>query len=251
MTALEDAPAVSAPVTAGAPTTEDQARALATQWANEQAARLTEQVQNYMAKKNGQSNGEVSPRIGGPTTYDPFGNPYVAFDVVATSPITVAGPQLYPPSKIIAAGSLSFLVAFIWANPMSDSAAGWAVPANIQLGGLPWRMTVDLTDLTNGGVQNLALASTFPGPPQPITPVVFLLPTPDPGMGNDPSLMEANVTVYVDFPAKPYAAFATNFWDVDNDPGFPFAPYFPILPTVPPETAGYRYDLPNRYLIYS
>jgi hypothetical protein len=56
------------------------------------------------------------------------------------------------------------------------------------------------------------------------------------------------VTVYVDFPAKPYAAFATNFWDFDNDPGFSFNP--PWLPPVLPETGGYRYELPNRYLIF-
>jgi hypothetical protein len=57
--------------------------------------------------------------------------------------------------------------------------------------------------------------------------------------------MEANVTVYVDFPAKPYAAFATNFYDLDNDP----AP-LPFFPPISPETSGWRYDLPNRYLVY-
>ena len=70
-----------------------------------------------------------------------------------------------------------------------------------------------------------------------------------PVLGGDPWLIEANVTVYVDIPAQPFAAFATNFYDIDNDPGFPFNP--PFLPPVPPETAGYRYDLPNRYLIFS
>jgi hypothetical protein len=34
----------------------------------------------------------------------------------------------------------------------------------------------------------------------------------------------------------------------DNDPGFSFNP--PWLPPVPPETGGYRYELPNRYLIF-
>jgi hypothetical protein len=73
--------------------------------------------------------------------------------------------------------------------------------------------------------------------------VVFLLDTP-PNPGPDPRLIEANVTVYVDLPGQPFAAFATNFYDIDNDPGFPF------LPPIPPESSGWRYDLPNRYLVY-
>jgi len=149
MTAVAEGPAAPEQVAAGAPTSVEQARELATRWANEQAARLTERVQNHLANKNGQSNGGLADRLGGPTTYDP-------------APV--------------------------------------------------------------------------------ITPVVFLLPTPDPGA--DPWLIEANVTVYVDVPAQPFAAFATNFYDIDNDPGFPF------FPPIPSETAGWRYDLPNRYLIF-
>jgi hypothetical protein len=38
------------------------------------------------------------------------------------------------------------------------------------------------------------------------------------------------------------AAFATTFLDVDNDPG--------VL-GVPPNAPGFRFELPNRYLIYS
>jgi hypothetical protein len=77
-----------------------------------------------------------------------------------------------------------------------------------------------------------------------ITPVYFILPTAGPAVGADPWLIEANVTVYVDIPAQPFAAFATNFYDIDNDPGFPF------YPPIPSEPAGWRYDLPNRYLIF-
>ena len=241
MTAVEDAPA-SAPAATGVPMSQEDARELATQWANEQATRLTERAQNYLAKKNGQSNGGVAPRIGAPTTYL-GGPPYVAFDVVATSPITVAGPQLiYPPSKIIPAGSLSFLVAFIYTNPAMGP--GWAVPASVQLGARPWRMSLDQANLTTGGMQPIEVVNgVFPSPAPPITPVIFGLPTPNPGA--DPWLIEANVTVYVDVPAQPFAAFATSFYDIDNDPGFPF------FPPIPPEPAGWRYDLPNRYLIFS
>jgi len=240
MTAVEDAP-----VATEATVSEEEARELATQWANDQAGRLTERVQNYLAKKNGQSNGGVSPRIGAPTT-NLGGPPYVAFDVVATSPITVAGPQLiYPPSKIIPAGSLSFLVAFIYTNPAPGP--GWAVPASISLGARPWRMTLDQTNLTTGATTRLVEPGVFGSPAATITPVIFELPTPNPGA--DPWLIEANVTVYVDVPAQPFAAFATSFYDIDNDPGFPLNP--PFLPPVPPEGPGYRYDMPNRYLIFS
>ena len=67
--------------------------------------------------------------------------------------------------------------------------------------------------------------------------MVFSLATPNPGP--DPALIEANVTVDIVDPAQPYAAFATNFLDIDNDLG------------VPASAAGFRHELPNRYLIYS
>jgi hypothetical protein len=82
--------------------------------------------------------------------------------------------------------------------------------------------------------------ATFTSPAQTIIPVVFSLATPNPGP--DPALIEANVTVDIVDPAQPYAAFATNFLDVDNDPSFLGAP---------PTSAGWRHELPNRYLIYS
>ena len=69
---------------------------------------------------------------------------------------------------------------------------------------------------------------------------VFSLATPDPGP--DPALIEANVTLDIVDPAQPYAAFATNFFDVDDDPGFLF---------VPPVGPGFRHEQPNRYLVYS
>jgi hypothetical protein len=243
MTALDDAPAASAPEATGTPASEEEARKLAMKLANEQAARLTERVQNYLARQKGQSNGDLSPRIGGPTTYDPSGNPYVSFDVVATSPIQFIGQPPYLPNKIITVGNFAYLFAYIFANP--SPGYGWTVPANVQLGGLPWRTTLDLTNLTVGGQSNEVVTGIFPGPANVITPMFFQLPTVGPAMGGDPWLMEANITVYVDVPAKPYAAFATNFYDLDNDP----AP-LPFFPPIPPETAGWRYELPNRYLIY-
>jgi hypothetical protein len=166
----------------------------------------------------------------------------VSFDVAAVSPLTFGSPPPYLPSKIIPASDLSFLVAFIFTNPASYMAT---IPASVQLAARPWRMTLDQSNLTTGGIVPTQFATgVFPTPAAPtLTPVVFLLDT-TPNPGPDPRLIEANVTVYVDLPGQPFAAFATNFYDIDNDPGFPF------LPPIPPESSGWRYDLPNRYLVY-
>jgi len=165
----------------------------------------------------------------------------VAFDVVVTSPIQFGGPPPYQPSKVIAAGEDAFIVAFIFVNPTVNLPLGWAVPATVQLGGRTWRLTLDQGNLTIGGIlpQKVATA-VFPSPAPTVTGVVFKLDTPNPG--SDPWLIEANVTVDIVDPAQPYAAFATNFFDIDNDPGVLGAP---------PAAPGFRHELPNRYLIYS
>ena len=78
-------------------------------------------------------------------------------------------------------------------------------------------MTLDQGNLTTGGVlPQQVQTATFTSPAATITPVIFSLATPKPGP--DPALIEANVTVDIDDPRQPYAAFATNFLDVDNDP---------------------------------
>jgi hypothetical protein len=240
MTAVAEQPAASAPVAAEATTSQEVALERATQWANEYAARLTERTMSRLAEVAGHSNG-VQAHIGEPTTGSPATGFYVAFDVAATSPIQFGGPPPYQPSKVIAAGEPAFIVAFIFVNPTVNIPLGWAVPASIQLGGRTWRMTLDQGNLTTGTVlPHQVTSATFATPAATLTPVVFSLATPNPGP--DPWLIEANVTVDIVNPGQPYAAFATNFLDVDNDPGFLF---------VPPASAGFRHELPNRYLIYS
>ena len=240
MTAVAEGPAASAPAAAEATTSQEVALERATQWANEYAARLTERTMSRLAEVAGHSNG-VQAHIGEPTTGSPATGFYVAFDVAATSPIQFGGPPPYQPSKVIAAGEPAFIVAFIFVNPAVNIPLGWAVPASIQLGGRTWRMTLDQGNLTTGTVLSHQVTSaTFATPAATLTPVVFSLATPNPGP--DPWLIEANVTVNIVNPGQPYAAFATNFLDIDNDPGFLF---------VPPASAGFRHELPNRYLIYS
>lgn len=238
MTAVAEGPAA----TTSAATSGDVALERATKWANDYAARLTERAEYRLAELAGHSNGNgVRPRIGEPTTGDPTTGFYVGFDVVATSPIQFGGPPPYQPSKVIAAGEQAFLIAFIFVNPTVNIPLGWAIPATVQLGGRTWRMTLDQGNLTTGGVlPQQVQTATFTSPAATITPVIFSLATPNPGP--DPALIEANVTVDIVDPAQPYAAFATNFLDVDNDPSFLGAP---------PTSAGWRHELPNRYLIYS
>ena len=234
MTAVADQPAATAP----AATAEGVALERATKWANDYAARLTEGTMRKLAEVAGHANGSngIRPAIGEPTV-----GPYVAFDVVATSPIQFGGPPPYQPSKIIAAGEPAFIVAFMFVNNLVDTGHGFAVPPSVQLGGRTWRMTLDQGNLTTGGVlPHLVVTGTFGATAGLVTPVVFSLATPNPGP--DPALIEANVTVDIVDPGQPYAAFATNFLDVDNDPGFL---------GVPPAAPGFRHELPNRYLIYS
>jgi hypothetical protein len=226
MTAVTDAPDVSAPAAASAPT----ALELANQWANDYAARLTERYQSHLTQQAANSNGAAKPHIGEISV-----GSNVAFDVAMTSPIQFIGMPPYQPSKVIADGEPAFIVAFMFVNPTFPPLP----PATVQLGSRPWRMSLDQFNLTTGTVlPEIVVNSVFPSAAPVLTPVVFSLATPNPGA--DPWLIQANVTVDIG-PGQPYAAFATNFFDVDQDPGF-----LGIPPTVP----GWRNELPNLYMLY-
>ena len=234
MTTIDDAPAAT-----GVPASQEVARERATQWANAYAARLTEKAQ---AKLNGHAGAGLAPRIGEITSGDPVTGFYVAFDVAVTSPIQFGGPPPYQPSKIIKAGESAFIVAFMFANTKVDMPHGFLVPANIQLSNRTWRMTLDQINLgTGAALPQQVVTNTFVGPAPMLTAVVFTLPTLA-SPGPDPALIEANVTVEITDPGQPYAAFATDFFDVDYDPSFLGIPSTP---------AGWRNELPNRYLLYS
>jgi hypothetical protein len=224
-------------VTAPAPPDADLAKA--TQWANDYLGKLTTRTNERLAnvtRPNGavSSNGEFGPKIGEPTV-----GPYVAFDVASTSPIQFTGLPPYQPSKVIAAGEAAILIAFMWINPVPDPLHGFAVPPTVQLGGRGWRLTLDLADITTLTSAKLAQTGTYGAPAPSLSVAIFPLPTPDPGA--DAAVYEANLTFDITDPGQPYAAFATNFFDVDDDPGFLF---------VPPAVAQWRHELPNRYLVY-
>jgi hypothetical protein len=184
-------------------------------------------------------NGHGGLEIGEPTV-----GAYVAFDVACTSPIQFTGLPPYQPSKIIAAGEDAFIVAFLFVNPTVDVASGFAVPPTTQLANRNFRVKLEemnVSDVTVGGNASTPLQTgTFGAPADTLTFFVFQLSPGDPGP--NPKLFEANVVVDIDGAVQPYAAFATNFLDIDDDPGFLF---------VPPTPPGFRHETPNRYLVYS
>jgi hypothetical protein len=236
MTAVTETPTI--PAAGAAPVTPEPATEMAEQWAKDYLTRLTEETTKRLAQiaagPNG-SGGGIRPRIGEPTV-----GQYVAFDVAATSPLQATGLPPYQPGKVIAAGEPAFLVAIMFVNPMASIQNGFAVPPTVQLGGRRWRLSLDLANLTDLTHTTLVQTGTYGAQAPALDFAVFTLPTPDPGP--DAAVYEANVTLDIVDAGQPYAAFATNFLDVDGDPGFVF---------VPPAPPGWRHDLPNRYLVYS
>jgi len=244
MTAVTETPQASQ--TDAAPAAE-QAPEEIVQWARDYADRLTKPTLDRLAKlgkhlagPNGSasangSTDELVPRIGEPTV-----GQYVAFDVAATSPIQLTGLPPYQPGKVIAAGEPAYIVAFLFVNPVASIPDGFAVPPTVQLGGRRWRATLDLLDLTTLNRTKQIRTDIYPAAAPPVDFVIYQVPTPDPGP--DAAVYEANVTLDIVDPGQPYAAFATNFFDVDEDPGELF------VPSSPP---GWRHELPNRYLVYS
>lgn len=221
-------------------TTTESELAKAKKWAEDYQTKVAKAANdrlNELASQNGSAtaNDTFRPAIGEPTV----GGTYVAFDIAATSPLQFTALPPYQPSKVIAAGESAFLIAFLWVNPATGP--GFVVPPAVQLGGRGWRVTLDLANITTMTATKLVETGTF-GPIADAAPgfAIFSLPTSDPGL--DPDLYEANLTFDITDPAQPYAAFATNFFDVDADPGFLFVP--------PSSSPQWRNDAPNRYLVY-
>jgi hypothetical protein len=215
----------------GAPAQPGQEQA--EQWGHDYAGRIRKAATERLSQRNHQ-NGAAEPHIGEPTV-----GQYVAFDVAATSPVQFTGLPPYQPGKVIAAGEYAWLYAYGWVNPTPSIPDGFAVPPVIQLGGRQWRISLDLFNITDGARTKLVRTGMFNPVADIITEAVFPLPTQDPGVDSD--VYEANVTFDIVDRAQPYAAFATSFFDYDDDPGFLF---------VPPASAGWRHELPNRYLVY-
>ncbi len=192
-------------------------------------------VERHAAMKSNARRG-LSPEIGQPTV-----GPYVAWDILTLSPIELGAAPAEQPNKIIRSGAPSLVLAVMWTNPTVDVPNGFAVPANIQLGGRQARVSFDRLNLTTGvGGPSSALTFTLPSPVPPLIliPMFFLAPP-----VTNSELYELNVTADILDPTQPYAAFGTWHFDIDAEPswfaGFP--------PSIPPQL---QHDIPNRFMVY-
>lgn len=177
-----------------------------------------------------------------PETGQPIVGPYVAWDVLMTSPIELTALPNQQPNKIVASGAITMLMALMWTNPTIDVAHGFAVPANIQLCGRTARVSFDQFNLNTAAVgPNITFVFPLPCPVPPLIliPAIFVTPA----VAN-PQLVEVNVTADIMDPNQPYAAVAS--WHVDIDAEPPWFGGFP--PGQPP--ARFHFDTPLRYLVY-
>lgn len=161
---------------------------------------------------------------------------YEYWDLFCLSPIQFIGGPPFLPQKIIADGELTLLLAFLAINPAPSTGLGPS--ATTVLGGRQARIRfegVDLTNVVNGPTATFIV--NFPAVAPTISIFPFFLIAPDPGP--NPQLVEMNVTADITNPAQPFAAFCTQWFDLDNDPGFPVG-----------QAGGFRNQIPLRYLIY-
>ena len=218
---------LSGPAAQMSETMEEEAHA----WLENYVDQLAEQTKNSMRQYAMQKAGAV-----------PESGLVVAdiemWDVAAIQPIQVINPPwgAFKPHSIIAGGSLAVLPAILFINP--TPLPGGFPTATQYLGGRDFRLRFQLTDLTN---VTAGPAWTFTGTFPAIAPVIsyFLVPYVPADPGVDPQLMELNVTVDLVDPAQPFAAFATQWVDVDGDPGWPI-----------PQPGGWRFQTPLRFLVY-
>lgn len=202
---------------------------------------LTARVENYLDGLAAQSRRRTSPErgAGGQEIGEPTHFGYVYWDLITIAPIQFIGLPPYQPSKIIASGEAALLLAVLFINPASNIFN--PISATTILGGRQFRVRfeqIDLSNVANG--PDFTFTGTFPSPAPVISlfPVFFVAPSPGP----NPQLIETNVTADITDLAQPFAAFATNHLDLDEDPGFLG------IPPVPPQL---QHDIPLRYLVYS
>jgi hypothetical protein len=186
---------------------------------------------------------EIPPEMhlaGEPVTGFPFAL-YEYWDIMALSPIQFIMPPItFRPHKIIAGGELTWLMAVLFINPLpSPPTPPFGGPSATQyLGGRGYRIRFELFGKSDGVAgPDFTFVGTFP----PIAPVISVWPVPyvpaPPGV--NPRLVELNVTVDVTDPAQPFAAFATQWLDIEGDPGFPV-----------PRPPGLRFQSPLHFLVY-
>jgi hypothetical protein len=202
---------------------------------------LAERATHYVKRKDiEQANRRrgIAPEAGQPTV-----GPYVGWDVLMLSPIELSASPNQQPSRIVAGGALTRLLAVMWSNPVIDVANGFAVPANVQLGNRHARVSFDQLNVTTAtaGPNFTAVLNLGPAPVPPLILIWadFIAPA-----VTNPEVFEVNVTADVVELGQPYATFATWHIDVDEEPSW-FAGIPPGMPGMRP-----HFDAPMRYMVY-
>ncbi len=213
----------------------------AQRWSNSYKAALLASGDKYVQEKAQEDLDGATVGIGTITH-----GTYVSYDIVALSPIQLAGGPPFGPHKLVAAGRPMMLQAVQWINPRVDIANGFIVPATTQLSGRHLRVRFNQLNLTTGiagpsfNVDIPALSAPAP------TFILFSLFMNAPAV-TQAELYEVNITSDIVGMAQPYAAFAT--WHHDLDPDRPwFAPAPPNFP--PPVPAQWLHGIPMRYMVY-
>lgn len=148
----------------------------------------------------------------------------------------IFGPP-YLPNKIVAAGEAALMLGVIWINPAAGPSG--TLPGTTVLGGRPWRARFEGMNLTIGANgPDATFTGTFPGIAPAITPLLWFMPTPNPGA--NPHLIEMNFTVDITLSGQPFAAFSTWHFDPDFEPAF-------LRPAMGPH---WQFERPARYLLY-
>lgn len=170
-----------------------------------------------------------------------FGTSFSGYEVVDIMTVSPWKPRLFPPfvnlpQKLVASGELIVHRAILFINPLPGPSS--TPTGQMQLGSHGFRITFNLMNVTTA---TTVLNASYVGSFGALAPVVSIWPL---GVihligGPNPQLFELNVTFDCADPAQPYAAFSTQWWDLDSDPGFPW-----------PDPGGPRRLLPLRYLVH-
>jgi len=173
-----------------------------------------------------------------------FPRNYKWWDIFVVGPIQNITCPPFLPHKIVAAGELVHFLAFVVKNPLPLRCGRDCGPSALDLMcGRKFCLNaelVNLTNVTNG--PDIHIQSEFTTDVVQAFLLTFKLRAPE----CYPNLYEINVTAdAVDKKCpQPFAAFATRFLDIDNDPdGLPF----PLDAAIGPHVHN---ELPMRFMVY-
>jgi hypothetical protein len=172
---------------------------------------------------------------------------YEYVDIMCMSPRKrrLRPPWVNLPHKIVAGGERIVNRAILLINPLPGP--GGTPTGRHVLGSRDVRVTFTLMNVTNGTPgPSASWTGSFSGLAPVVTNFYWFITHPDPG--RTPHIYELNVMFDCLDPEQPYAAFATRWWDLDTDPGWPRRLPGPTVPTLRP---GPRVQIPLRYMVFT